>query len=170
MVEEEPVEAELADGFEEFGEVDGFADVAVAAEGVAGEEVLFLAGGGEDDDGEELGAVVLADAAEDFEAVDFGEFEVEEDDGGADGAALAIGPEEEVEGFGAVAGDGDGVGDVVFPEGEKGKFFVVGVVFDEEDGFAAHGGVWGLGMGRGQRENRKAAPLPGSAWAVMRPP
>src|SRR5687768_6136179 len=51
-VEDEPVEAELADAVHELGEVDRLPYVTVDAEAVAVEQVTLFVGRGEDDDGE----------------------------------------------------------------------------------------------------------------------
>ena len=55
-------------------------------------EVFFLFGGGEDDDGNYPGPLVGADAAQDFEPVDLGELQVEQDERRV--ALVARGPRE----------------------------------------------------------------------------
>ena len=57
---------------------------------------------------------------------------------GIDVAAVVV-REKHGEGFGAVAGDGDGVEDVVFPERPDGEVPVVRVVLDEHDPLVIHG-------------------------------
>src|SRR5688572_13801580 len=77
-VEDEPVEAELADAVHELQEVDRLAHVAVGAEAVAVQEVTLFVGRGEDDDGQVLGALVGAEAAQHLQAVELGQLEVEQ--------------------------------------------------------------------------------------------
>ena len=64
FVQEEPIKAKLAGGFAELGEVHGFANVTVGAKAVAVDAVSFFVGGGKDNDGQELGAVIVADLAQ----------------------------------------------------------------------------------------------------------
>jgi hypothetical protein len=52
---------------------------------------------------------------------------------------VAVVPEKHGEGLGAVAGDGDGVEDVVLLERPDGQVPVVGVVLDEQDLLVVHG-------------------------------
>ncbi len=71
--------------FEELGDFEGlfhageFLDEGVGAELVGAFDVGGLGGGAEDDDDEAPEVRMLADPGEDFQTVDFGEFEVEED-------------------------------------------------------------------------------------------
>src|SRR5947209_19310429 len=103
-------------------EVHGLADVAVRAEVVAPDHVLFFARRGEDDDRQPPGALVLAYPLQDLEAIHFGELQVQQDDlrrrrrvpAGARARA-----EEDVERLAAVARDDDLLGDVALPEGAE---------------------------------------------------
>src|SRR5687768_4603765 len=81
-VEQQPVEAELADGFDELLELDGLDDVAVHAEAVALDQIALFLGGGQDDDRGALGSLVALDLAQHFQAVDLRQLEVEKDDFG----------------------------------------------------------------------------------------
>src|SRR5256885_321082 len=60
LVQHEPVEAELANGFDEVREIHRLADVAVGAELVSGEHVLLLLGRREDDDRHEAANGICA--------------------------------------------------------------------------------------------------------------
>lgn len=75
---------------EEFAVGEGLGDVVVGAAVEAGDAFLFAATGGEHHDGD---VAAGADAAEDFEAVDAGEHDVEDDDvdAGAEGFDGAFG-------------------------------------------------------------------------------
>ena len=84
------------------------------------------------------GPLVGADAAEDFEPVDLGQVQVEQDERRVALAAVVV-PEKHGEGLGAVAGDDDGVEDVVFLERPDGEVPVVSVVLDEHDVPVVHG-------------------------------
>ena len=115
---------------EEF-EVEGLGEVVVCAGVESFEDVLRVGAGGEHEDGEV--EVVLAEGADDGEAVGSGEHDVKED-----GAEGLVGVEEEGEGFGAV---GEVEGAVAFGlEVEKEALGEVFFVFDEEDeGSGGHG-------------------------------
>src|SRR2546430_4609208 len=56
LVQDEPVEPELADGLDELTEIHGLADVAVRPQPIPGHDVPLLPGRGEDDDREQAGA------------------------------------------------------------------------------------------------------------------
>src|SRR5689334_13049021 len=134
LVQDQPVQAQLPHRFDELLEVDRFADVAVGAESVTRDEVPLLTRRGQDHHGQETGAVVGTDAAQDLEPVDLGELEIEEDDFRCYRATgMRARAEEEVEGFGAVVGHLDLVLNVVLSEGATRQRLVVGVVFDEQD-------------------------------------
>ena len=89
LVHNRPKHAEGADGLEELIEVDRLDDEGVDAEVVTFDEVLFLARGGEHDDGDVAKGGVGLDLAQDFEPVDPGHFQVEQNDAGK--ASFAIG-------------------------------------------------------------------------------
>jgi len=119
------------------GSSDGLADVGVGTEAVGGVEVCVLFGGGEDDDGDQPGALVGADTADDFEPIDLGKFQVEQDERRLIQVIVAL-SEKNGEGFGAVADDGYRVENVVFLECPDGEVPVVGVVLDEQDLLVIH--------------------------------
>src|SRR5229473_4113832 len=66
LVENQPIDSKLTDGFGEFDEVDGLPHVAVRAIGITREAVLVLVGRGEDDDGQKPGPLVAAQLTQDF--------------------------------------------------------------------------------------------------------
>src|SRR5512135_1003355 len=69
FVENEPIEAELADRFGELHEIDRLADVAVGPELVALDAVPLLARGRQHDHGEQPGLLVGPDPPQDLEPV-----------------------------------------------------------------------------------------------------
>src|SRR5256714_11262887 len=85
LVQDEPVEPELADGLDELTEIHGLADVAVRAQPIPGHDVPLLPGRGEDDDREQAGARGGADAPQYLQPVDLGGLQVEEDELGRGG-------------------------------------------------------------------------------------
>ena len=92
FVEEQPVEPKLADGVDEFREIDGLAHVTVGAEAVALEAIPFLIGGGENDHGEELGLRSGTQTTQHLEAIDLRQLQIENDDLRQDGGfAVGIG-------------------------------------------------------------------------------
>jgi hypothetical protein len=91
FVNDGPEAAEDFKSFGEFTKIDRFDDVGVAAELVAAAEVGLFARGSEHDDGEMSEAWIGADFAEDFDAVDLGEFYIEENDDGLVMLAVRVG-------------------------------------------------------------------------------
>jgi len=63
---------EFSDHLEEVVKVHRFDDIAICSEQVALVDVLFLAGGSKDDDGNEFGAVVVLNDTEYVDAIHFG--------------------------------------------------------------------------------------------------
>jgi hypothetical protein len=116
--------------------VNRFDNIAIDAEPVAFADVGLFLGGGEHHDGDEGGARVGFDAAQHLQAVEFGEFQVEEDEartfihGPAGVDALA---EDVVERLDAIVGHLDMVGELGPAQGAQGHFEIVGVVLDEQD-------------------------------------
>ena len=136
LVQEEPEEPQRLGRFGELREVHGLAHVGVGAQRVAAQDVLVLLGRGEDDDRQELRALVGADAAQDLQAVDLRQLQVEQDDGwklAGISARVRSGAEEVVERGGPVARDDDLVRDAALLEGQDRQLLVAGVVFDEQD-------------------------------------
>ena len=126
FVKDQPVHAKLPSRFGEVSEVDWLADVAVDAELIGADNVALFVGGGEDDDGKCAGAVGLADPAQNFETVKFGELEIEEDDLGFQ----SIGPEENIDGFAAIAGNVNVIGDVRLLKGPYGEELVIRIILN----------------------------------------
>ncbi len=89
-----------------------------------------------------------------------GSFRIEQDDLGLDAevpAGMRARSEQVVEGLDAVAGDGDLVFDVIFTQRTKRQLFVIGTIFDEQDGpLAAH------------RERLPNALRDADSWATVR--
>src|SRR5207249_9991691 len=79
LVQDQPVEAQLADRFGEFREVDRLTHVAVRAEAVAADEIALLLGRREDHHREQSGTRIGTQAAQHLEPVDARELEVEQD-------------------------------------------------------------------------------------------
>src|ERR1700733_9148750 len=77
FVEEQPVQAKLADGIDKFREIDGFAHVTVGAEAVALEAIPFLIGGGENDYGEKLGLRSGTQTTQHLETIDLRQLQIE---------------------------------------------------------------------------------------------
>jgi hypothetical protein len=92
-----------ADAGEEFAAAEGFGEVVVGAGVEGGDFVFFAVADGEDEDGD-LGP--FAEAAEDFEAVEIGEAEVEDDGFGLKGGGFG---EAEGAGFGFMDGEAAGL-------------------------------------------------------------
>src|SRR6266571_8577314 len=78
LVQYEPVQPELLHRHRELDEVHGLADVGVAAQAVAADQVLLFPGRGEDDNGEAAQRLGLAYAPQHFQAVQFGQLQVQE--------------------------------------------------------------------------------------------
>src|ERR1039457_3064589 len=117
LVNEQPEHAECADCLGQAGERYWLPHIGVGAAEVALEDVLFLPGGGEDDNGDEPGPLVGPDAAEYFEPVDLGELQIEQDESGT----RRVGPvarEKARNGLGAIAGHGDFDQDVALLAGQ----------------------------------------------------
>src|SRR5438093_547591 len=132
LVQDQPVEPELAHGLHELAEVDRLADVAVGPEAVAVDDVPLLLGRREDDDGQQPGPGVGPDAAQDLHAVDLRQLEVEQDDYGNHRVALVrAGAEDAVERLDSVVRYDDRVLDVVLRQGTPRQRLVVGVVLHQ---------------------------------------
>src|SRR5207248_9433817 len=79
LVEEHPVQAQLADGLGELLEVDRLDDVAVDAQLVTLHDVALFAGGGEHDHREGPRLWIGLDAAQHLHAIDQRQLEIEQD-------------------------------------------------------------------------------------------
>ena len=115
FVEDRPKSAEEFDGVDELVKVDWFDHVGIDPELVTGHEILFFSGGSHDDHGDDFEFGVAFDLAEDFDAVDFGHFQIEKNHPG-----LVIGAMGKwatavkvIEGLFAVTECDDGVGEAV---------------------------------------------------------
>src|SRR5689334_3270616 len=121
----------------EFFEADGFDHVRVHAEVVTVHQVLFLARGGEHNDGNAAQFFRSANNAEHLQAVDLGKFEVEEHDGRV--SFLTIGPgslaQQVVQSLLTVSCRDHVIGQVGTFKSHQGQFQVFRIVFDEQDGF-----------------------------------
>ncbi len=123
VVGAERAAADGADAGEEFAGVEGFGEVVVGAHLEADDAVDVFAAGGEEEDAVGGGG---AEAGEDFEAVDAGEHDVEEDHGPGAGAG----------GFEAGVAAVDGVdAEVVAGEVLGEHVAELDIVVDEEDVF-----------------------------------
>src|SRR6266576_1355338 len=108
LVQEQPVEPHLGDGAREGLEIHGFDDVAVGAEPVCRRDVGLFFGRGEHDDWQRARALVVLESPQDLQPVHFRELKVEQNHArrNADRAQrMAWVAEEELQGFGSVAGD-----------------------------------------------------------------
>src|SRR5882762_8024388 len=136
LVEEHPVEPHLLHGVTELLEVYGLHDIAVDAQAVALDEVTLLARGRHDDHGDHAGRRIRLDAPEDFEPVDLGQLEIQQDHLRPIvllAARVGAAAEDVVQGLGAVPHDVDPVREVVLAEGVERQLDVVGIVLDEKD-------------------------------------
>ncbi len=140
-IEKDPIESEIADGFDEGAEFDGLADVAVRPEVVARDHIRVLAGRGEDNHGQHAGTFVRSQALQDTQAVKFGKLEVQQDHGGhAGGVAsgvLAV-AEQEFNGLDTVADHDDVMGQAVLAQTEQRQLLVVGIVFYQQNKSIRH--------------------------------
>src|SRR5712691_8078895 len=136
LVQEQPVQAEIGDGADEGLEVHGLDDVAVRALPVRLRDVGLFAGGGQDDDGNGFGALVLLESAQDLKPVHLGQLQVEQDDLGDDpdvAEAVCVVAEEEIQRLGPVPADEDLVREIALPECAQRQLSVVGIVLDQQD-------------------------------------
>jgi len=117
-----------ADAGDEFADAEGLGDVVIGAEVEAGDAVVFGVEAGEDEDGEGGG---FAELTEDVEAVDVGEDDVEEEEGGR---WVGLG---EGEGFGAGGGFGDAPAGAL--QGEPDEAAESGIIVGDEDGVGGDG-------------------------------
>jgi hypothetical protein len=130
----EPVLLNVGDEFDAFVELDRFDQVIVRAEPVTCLDVFIAVGGGEDNNRDVAKSLSGFYLGEDFEAAFAWQVEVEEDEvrpRGAAGAGVFAALEEEVEGFFAIAGDGDAITAAAAAERFDGDLDVGGVVFDQ---------------------------------------
>jgi len=140
FVQDEPVEAKLAGGLHELGEVDGLAYEAVRSEVVARHSVPFFAARRENDDRKPSGSSVRSQAVEHLQAVELRKLQIEENDFGNDrGVAPRMRPgrEQIVERLFAIPNDHDPVQHVALLEREQREIDVVLIVLDEENGSAS---------------------------------
>jgi hypothetical protein len=136
VVEKKPVHSELLDRLGKLLEIDRLHDVAVDAQMVTFNHVILFLGGGKYDDGNGPGVRIVLDAVQNLQAVDLGELEVEEYELGRilDVASLMNSlAEEKVEGFRAVAGHLDTIGDIGLAQGAKGEFQVLGRILHNQN-------------------------------------
>src|SRR5437667_3253545 len=120
LVQQQPVEPHLGDGAREGLEVHGFDDVAVGAEPVCRRDVGLFFGRREHDDGQRARALVVLESPQDLQPVHFRELQVEQNHArrNADRAQrMARVAEEELQGFGSVAGDEDLIREIPGLEG-----------------------------------------------------
>jgi hypothetical protein len=135
FVEDGPEAADELDGFGKVAEVDGFYDVGVDAESVGKVQVGFGAGRSHHDDGDTLEAMVGFHASKEFEAGHARHFIIEKDDNGASGLRTFMNSRvQNLEGFDAIMGDEDGIGEIAGFQSGSGKLNIVEVVFNEQHG------------------------------------
>src|SRR6185312_16434318 len=89
LVDDEPEQPELLDDAPERVEADRLLHVRVDAELVALDEIAFLLRRGHYDDGDRLGPGIVLDHPQDLEAVDFRQFEIEQDQPRRSGVGIA---------------------------------------------------------------------------------
>src|SRR5690606_32516592 len=121
LIDEQPIDAELAGGFRKLGEVHGFTDVAVASQTVTLQEILLFPRGRQHDHRQKPRAGILANAPEHLEPVDFRKLEIEENHR-REWLRPPLISKEHFQSLRSVARDADRVGDIVFPEGEDREF------------------------------------------------
>jgi hypothetical protein len=134
LIQDEPVESELASGLDKLLEIYGLTNIGVCAKGVAANDVFLLARRGEDHNRQESSELIGADFLKDFQAVELGEIQVEEHylrKIGGITAGMGASPKEKVEGLGPVTADDYSVADVVLAEGTQRKRRIVGIILDK---------------------------------------
>src|ERR1022692_4333397 len=132
LVEDEPVKAQLSNGFCKLPEVDGLAHVAVGAEVVSRDQILVLLRGGQKDDREALRSRIGPQGTEYFEATHLRQLEIEQNDLRQDTCVTAFvraTAEKPVERLGPISHDDHDVPYAVFLECSERQCLVVGVVF-----------------------------------------
>jgi hypothetical protein len=136
LIEQKPIHSKVFYCFVKTLEFHRLSDKTIGSALVAVHYILFLARCGEYHHRNVLSLGIGPDLAQYFEAYYFRKLQVQENQPGI-GAGASVGvcalSEQIIEGFLTVSDYIDAVLDVVVPEGEKGKFLVVGVVFDEKD-------------------------------------
>ena len=83
-----------------------------------------------------FGLGICFDGAENFQSIDLGKFQVQQDDFGmgfAIAPGVSAGAKEKFECLRAIPDMDDFVGQVVFVKGDERQFRIVSIVFDEED-------------------------------------
>src|SRR5579859_7292973 len=80
LVENEPIQAQLANRFRESLEIHWLANIAVGAQVVTRHAIALFIGGSENHDREQLGAFIGAKTTQHFETIELGELQVEQDD------------------------------------------------------------------------------------------
>src|SRR6185312_13517963 len=119
--------------FRKLCEVNRFADIAVDAQTIASDDIALLIRRSEDNNGKHAGLLIFADLAQHFEAVDFGQFQVEQNDLRINSWSAVLPSKKHIDGFLTIMRDTDVVCDVRFSEGPKREQFMVRIVLDQED-------------------------------------
>src|ERR1700704_3252188 len=100
LIEHEPVQSQLSGRFQKLTKFNRFANVAVGAQVIALDHVLFFARGSEDNDWQPLGALIGSYPAQDFKAINFRQFQVQQNQlrhGGRISSTMAIAAEKIIE-------------------------------------------------------------------------
>src|SRR5579859_1940701 len=141
LVENEPIQAQLANRFRELLEIHWLANIAVGAQVVTPDAIALFIGRGENHDREQLGAPVGAKTTQHFKTVELGQLQVEQDDfrERRERVPSRVSLSQQIfESLHAIARHHHLVFDVVSLEGPQRQQFVIGIVLNQEYDFAFH--------------------------------
>jgi len=133
-IEHQPIEPELAHGFDERVEIHRLAHIAVDAELIAGDDVALFVRRGEDGYRQQRGAGIGAQALQDLQAVDLGQLEIEQDQLRLDqgiAPGMVAGAKQIIQRLGAIARDDDLVQNIALAQRAQRKRLVVRIVFHQ---------------------------------------
>ncbi len=159
FVEHEPVQADLANRFDELIEIDGFAHVTIDAQPIAFDQILFLFARGKDHRRQESRRLICADVLRALPGpLTFGRLRSSRISCGSPRARRCRGRTETHSACAPSVHDDDVVDDVILRERTLRQFDVVGIVLNEQNVRFASCALISGSVGR-QRESRMSLRL-----------